>query len=330
MTGMVSKLKIFVCEFITGGGLYNAPLPPSLAKEGDAMLGALLGDLLQLPDVAITTTRDPRLPALDFPVRIEPAQENIWEHWSQCIAEADAVWPIAPESEGVLERISTMAAGRMMLGCAPEAVRLAASKQATARRLEQAGITAVPTLLLSEFEPGPGSFVAKPDDGIGCEGCRVFDTADALLNWMQGKSRTHVIQPWLAGEAASLSMICRNGRAQLLSCNRQLIEVADGEIHYHGSLLNDFARYWPEFDQLAGRVAKAIPGLAGYVGVDVMVEQGGLTVLEINPRLTTSYAGMHRATGVNPAGLVLDLLYNDRMIESIRIQRNPVRVSLDD
>jgi predicted ATP-grasp superfamily ATP-dependent carboligase len=327
---MASKLKVFVCEFITGGGLYNAPLPPSLAREGDAMLGALLADLLQLPDVEITTTRDPRLPVLNLPVTVEIAQENIWQQWSQCIAEADAVWPIAPESGGMLERISSMAAGRRLLGCALDAVHLATSKRATVRCLEKAGIAVVPTWLVSEFKPYSGRFVAKPDDGVGCEGSRVFDSVEALLYWMDGKDTTHVIQPWLAGAPASLSMICRNGRAQLLSCNRQLIEVIDGEIHYRGSLLNDFAQYWPEFEHLAVQVAAAIPELAGYVGVDVMVDHGRLTVLEINPRLTTSYAGLHQATGLNPAGLVLDLLYNDRMIEPNKIQRNIIQVSVDD
>jgi predicted ATP-grasp superfamily ATP-dependent carboligase len=294
------------------------------------MLGALLADLLQVSDVEITTTRDPRLPKLGLPVRVEIAQENILEHWSGCIAEADAVWPIAPESDGMLERISAMAADRKLLGCGPIAVRLAASKRATARCLEKAGIAVVPTWLTSEFKPETGHFVVKPDDGVGCEGSRVFDSADALLHWMPGKDTTHVIQPWLAGEPASLSMICRNGRAQLLSCNRQLIEIRNGEIHYRGSLLNGFAQHWPEFEQLAAQVAAAIPELAGYVGVDVMVDQGRLTVLEINPRLTTSYVGLHQATGLNPAGLVLDLLYNDRMIESNKIQRNLIQVNVDD
>jgi predicted ATP-grasp superfamily ATP-dependent carboligase len=30
-------------------------------------------------------------------------------------------------------------------------------------------------------------------------------------------------------------------------------------------------------------------------------------VIEVNPRLTTSYAGLYRAIGINPAQLVLDL-----------------------
>jgi len=327
---MAAKLKIFVCEFITGGGLYNAPLPPSLASEGDAMLGVLLSDLLQLPGVEVMTTRDPRLPPLALPLQVEAAGENVWELWGRCIAEADAVWPIAPESGGVLERLSAMAAPGMLLGCPPAAVHIAASKRATALHLENAGIAVVPTWLPSEFASCAGRFVAKPDDGVGCEDSRVFDSADAMQTWIAQRSATHVIQPWLAGEPASLSMICRNGRAQLLSCNRQLIDLADGTLHYRGSQLNGQAQHWPVFEALAQQVAGAWPELSGYVGVDVMVDDGRFTVLEVNPRLTTSYVGLHRAMGLNPAGLVLDLLYNDRMIESSKIQRNVIEVKLDD
>ena len=52
-----------------------------------------------------------------------------------------------------------------------------------------------------------------------------------------------MIQPWLEGEAASLSLLCREGQAQLLSCNRQLIEVVDNGIRYRGSLLNGMAAH---------------------------------------------------------------------------------------
>jgi predicted ATP-grasp superfamily ATP-dependent carboligase len=41
--------------------------------------------------------------------------------------------------------------------------------------------------------------------------------------------------------------------------------------------------------------------------VDFIETQAGPIVIEVNPRLTTSYAGLRRAIGVNPAHLVLDL-----------------------
>jgi len=53
-------------------------------------------------------------------------------------------------------------------------------------------------------------------------------------------------------------------------------------------------------------------------------------VLEINPRLTTSYVGMHRAIGFNPARLVLDMFYNDAFELPLTIARNVVVISLNE
>jgi len=83
------------------------------------------------------------------------------------------------------------------------------------------------------------------------------------------------------------------------------------------------------YQQIASAVAAAIPGLWGYVGVDLIEGPDGPVVLEINPRLTTSYAGLRDAVGVNPAGLVLDLL--KRQIPDIQrpLQVTPQRIDLD-
>ena len=178
-----------------------------------------------------------------------------------------------------------------------------------------------------------GKYVAKPDDGVGCEDTRCFDDFAQMQTWLQqGRQTSHVIQPWLAGEAASISMLCRNGQAWLLSCNQQLVELHDNQFVYRGSVINGMlqdgmSQHWDAFADIANRIAAALPGLFGYVGVDVMVKYNDITVLEINPRLTTSYAGLTQATGLNVAGLVLDLFYN-RPMNITQLQRHVVHLQL--
>ncbi len=53
---------------------------------------------------------------------------------------------------------------------------------------------------------------------------------------------------------------------------------------YTGSVSNGMAEYWEDFEVIARKIAAAIPGLAGYVGVDLIVEGEQIYVLEINPR----------------------------------------------
>lgn len=325
---MTEKLELFVLEFITGGGLYNAELPPSLAREGQLMLDALLGDLNEIPNIRITTTRDARLPDLALPVAATRVEGDPWPIWQQHIQAADMVWLLAPESGGVLEKLSRMTPPHKNLGCAPEAVHIATSKSATAACLAEHGVAAVPAYDRAEALALP--LLCKPDDGAGCEDTRRFGNKAEAADWL-AKHPGHIVQPFIDGEPASISMLCREGVAWLLACNRQLVESdAQGMLHYRGSVLNAMAQHWETFAAVASQVAKALPGLAGYVGVDVMVHQGRVNVLEINPRLTTSYAGLRQATGLNPARLVLDLLYNgmavERSINPHQLQRNIVEI----
>ena len=57
---------------------------------------------------------------------------------------------------------------------------------------------------------------------------------------------------------------------------------------------------------LARRIAAAIPGLRGFVGVDfVLGIDGRATVLEVNPRLTSAYVGLSARLGRNLAAEIL-------------------------
>ena len=48
----------------------------------------------------------------------------------------------------------------------------------------------------------------------------------------------------------------------------------------------------------------ACPGLDGFIGIDVILTEEGPVVVEINPRVTTAYAGLRQALGLNPATLL--------------------------
>ena len=49
------------------------------------------------------------------------------------------------------------------------------------------------------------------------------------------------------------------------------------------------------------RAVGLVPGLRGYIGVDLILDEHapGVSVVEINPRLTTSYVGLRAALGQN-------------------------------
>jgi len=305
-------VRVFVYEHITGGGMAGLPLPFGLLREGELMLRTLLNDLGGCPGIELLTSRDERLPAITgIESLVVRSQDELGALFARGAAAADAVWPTAPETGGALERLATEVErrGRILLGCRPAAVHIAASKRRTAEVLASAGIPVVPTVAADAMaQSRPGRWVTKPDDGAGSEDTLVAADWPTALERLRAEPGRLVVQPWLDGEPLSLSMLCAEGQALLLSCNRQRLRISDGSVALAGLEVNVQVERADALATLAGRIAKAIPGLWGYVGVDFVMTDHGPVVLEINPRLTTSYCALGRALGVSVAAMVLDLL----------------------
>jgi predicted ATP-grasp superfamily ATP-dependent carboligase len=316
-------MRIFVVEYITGGGLLGRPMTAELLNEAETMLGALLADLSLVPDISMLVSRDSRLPPLDYDCETFTPRpgDDLWEVWGHCIDRCDAVWAIMPETNALLERISrlTLARTRRLIGSHPSAVSIAASKLHTAGTLQRAGIDVVPTYAMGTCIPVNSSrWILKPDDGVGGEGAHIFESHEAMLHALRYRDRYsgYVAQPVLEGKAASLSLLCRDRSATLLTANCQQVREAGGRYELEGVLVNGLADAHLRYAGLARAIARAIPGLWGYAGVDMVLTANGPVVLEVNPRLTVSYAGLRSALGVNPAKLILRMLQNDASLPS--------------
>ncbi|MDD4881244.1 MAG: ATP-grasp domain-containing protein [Gallionellaceae bacterium] len=304
-------MRIFVFEYVTGGGYADQPLS-GLLGDGEAMWQALVDDLIALDEVEVISMRDSRLVMPQRP-RLEVVATNAERFaadFRQCLAAADAVWPIAPECDGILERLSRdiLAAGKRLLGCHPDAVRVAASKHATLQHLAASGVRVARTYSSPFLMSADRPLVAKPDDGAGCQDTFHFECLHAAEAWVLANGgKNFAFQYYLAGESISLSILCCDGQAQLLSVNRQQVSLEDGRFRFRGVTVNAMADPDGRYQALARCIAEALPDLWGYVGIDLVAAADGPRVLEINPRLTLSYAGLHAAMASNPAQRVLAL-----------------------
>lgn len=282
------------------------------------MRDAVLHDLSQIQHLQVTVTNDERIVAPPNVTCISiKLDEDVWEVWRACMQAADVLWFIAPETDGVLEKLTRMAEslGKPLLGCSSDAISVAANKWKTYQLLNAFDIPTPKTFTYTNFPSGQsGPWVAKQIDGVACENSRYFESEEALIRWVQDKKDSHIIQEYQLGSAASFSMLCHSGKAVVVSCNQQKMDLQDGQFKYNGSLVNGMVEHLDAFQELADKVVTALPGLAAYVGVDLIVAREGdalrYVVLEINPRLTTSYVGLHQACGFNPAQVLLDMFYN--------------------
>lgn len=302
-------MRVFVYEFATGGGFAGQTLHSNLVREGDLMLQALVSDLVACPGIDVLVSRDARLPPLRQSV------DTYWvdayhppsDVWDSCLDATDAVWPIAPETGGILERVcrSVSSANRILLNTGAAAVAIAASKYATVTQLRARGIPTIATWKMDKLPNLTGeAWVLKPDRGEGCGNTRLVRSLDNLPygdpDW--------VLQPYVPGQAASLSLLAYGGLVRVLGRNRQRVVLIDDRFSLLGCVVNGLDADHEKLDTLARAVVAALPGLRGYVGVDFIVTAQGPLVLEVNPRLTLSYVGLSRSLSCNVAALVLNQL----------------------
>ena len=313
-------MRIFIHEYVSGGGLSGKPLPKGMAREGLLMLRAILEDFQASKDHEIRSTVDSRLHTSvpsNLPVTIIN-RHRYDEIFAASLAWAEAVFLIAPETDGVLERLSAQVdgAGKHLLGSNCEAVAVTADKAMTDSRFRAWGFPTPRTHVIRldadairQVKTFGYPAVVKPVDGAGCEGTSLIHTRAGIPRALRRLRRvtrrqTFIIQEYVAGTHASLSCLSDGARVLPLTLNTQYIRAGSSFSYRGGSVHIDHPSGSLAF-QMAQNLLRAFPGLKGYFGVDLVLTRFGPVFIEVNPRLTTSYIGLRRAFSVNLAEAIL-------------------------
>jgi hypothetical protein len=260
------------------------------------------------------------------------------------ISSVDAVWLVAPETDRCLERLTARAErkGIALLGSGSAAIHRASDKAALPRLLTRHGVPHPNTrvldpsrkdwtvdLKMAARELGY-PIVVKPARGAGCEGvslardAREMRHAVSVARQIDGKGRL-VLQRYVRGVAASVSLLADGRRAMALTTNGQSMRSIAGTSmrSIAGTSLRSLAASSSRpfayrggttpldhpLARLAGeeavRACEALPGLRGYVGVDFVLTKSEAVVIEVNPRLTTAYLGVRSALEKNVAAMAI-------------------------
>lgn len=312
-------VNIFICEHACSTEAVAVHAATPSLFRGDILLQALLVDLSRVSDLRVTVLRDPAGRLSDIPpsttvvpLDTHASAATIVRTVEACIANAEAVWPLTSESNGLLEAISkkVLKHDKILLGSSPDAIHLGGSKYRTSQALRTAGIAVVPSWRVQAQLPTDlDALVVKPDDGAGCSDTHIFSHLQAAREWIASQvTGDYILQPYVSGRPCTLSLLCGNDQVFLLGCNDQRVAVSDNQFHYLGSTVNSIDDADGTLQRLAQRVVNAIPGLWGYVGIDLIMTDNGPVVLGVNPRMTMSHAGLHASLGQNPATMLFDML----------------------
>ena len=302
-------------------------MPVSIAAEALGMLWAVLQDFRQWGAVrtitALDTRFEQRIPGLCRETL--PANEVIRaragdheEVYLSLLKRCDAVLVIAPETDGILSRLAEQAEteGIPLLGCSAAAVATAGNKAVCSRLFDLANLPA-PKARTATFSTAVHvaaqigcPLVIKPIDGVGCEGvCRLNSLSDlpeilALIRQSTAQEQM-LLQSLVNGTHASVSLLVAEDGCLPLSLNLQMIE-AGAPFQYLGSRVPFQHPLSDKAIALASSAVGLIPGLKGYVGVDLVLAEDHVELIEINPRVTTSYIGLRQVATMNLAQAIWD------------------------
>lgn len=306
-------MRILIHEFVTGGGWHSVEREApsgSLLAEGAAMLAALATDFAETVGCEVAVLRDVRLSApslhgVTLHKVASAAAER--EQLKRLSSQADWTVLIAPEFDGhLLERVQLVEqAGGRLLSPNSSVVALAADKHATAQHLAAAGVPVPRGRALAAGQILPTDFsypaVLKPRDGAGSLGVRLLPSAERGLAAVPSR-----LEAFCPGKAASVACLCGpRGIVPLMPCEQLLA----ADFTYQGGSLPIDPPLAERARALAVYAVSTLSEPRGYVGVDLVLgadPTGGQDfVIEINPRLTTSYVGLRRLSCVNLAGQMI-------------------------
>jgi predicted ATP-grasp superfamily ATP-dependent carboligase len=313
-------MRIFVYELVTGGGWpFSEPPTASLLAEATAMVRALSEDFARIEGVEAFVLSDSRWPLRPIAgVHSARSETNAPDnHLSEVIQVAQrctATVVIAPEFDDVASRYVNALERRGIRLLSPSGDFVAtASDKLTANRLLEARVQVPRTMQLCVGKPlePPFPLVAKPRYGCGSIGVQLLRSPNDSVDraGLRSDPDQWLLQEFVPGIQASIAAFCGpQGAFPLAVCTQRLSD--DGRFAYLGGEGPLPQQLGERAQHLARRALAVLPAGVGYVGFDIILgeaDDGSQDYLiEVNPRLTTSYLGLRALSETNLAQAMFD------------------------
>ncbi len=336
--------RVLVAEFLLANAAASRSASASMLTEAAAMLNAVATDLTraQNTDVTILLSHKTNLHTESLPntkiIRGELSPETLQDILRGCDNQSpyDTVLLIAPECNGVLVSLlkaiqeqPAMQIGNLNLPW--QLAEIFADKLATDSWLRQHGIATIPTKTIDHAtaeslrcqvvsisdSANHRYAILKPRDGAGAEGVQIVSIREQSFHVLPRQNSDNdqwILQPLVPGVACSVGFIGGGSHnpATILPPARQNIVTSGDRLSYHGGQIPCSPEIVARIKPVAQTIATALGPFDGYVGVDLLVDlsvttepEASVIVVEVNPRLCTSYVGYRMLTMDNLATWML-------------------------
>lgn len=333
-------MNILVYEHVAGGGFSGGDIPPSILSEGYAMLRALTSDF-KAAKHDVTVFLDSRIKAFTPPIEADEvisisSSEGLKEALDEASRIVDGVYIIAPESDCTLQNLveTVEHSGGTSLNCRGDAIEGASNKMMVYRTLKGKGIPTPETVMVDVHEDIKQikrsvsdlgfPLVFKPLDGVGCCGLSVVKKEPQIMVAVrkitkESSNEYFIAQRLIEGTAASVSLISTDNKALPITLNEQRVTLSppDADSSYNGGTVPFHHPSEKEALKIAQTTVESLTDIRGYIGVDMVLTNEGPTVIEVNPRLTTSYIGLRRVVSFNPAQAIVDAVLEHKLPKDV-------------
>jgi len=304
-------LKILILEYASALGIDD----PSICAEGRAMLEGLTNDFkFKNADYLVSGNSNFQCKYCN-PIKIK---EDLMDWLDKNIAVYDACLLIAPEEDFILYKITELIEkkGIKVIGSSFEAVLVCSDKFRMYEALkDELNIIKTEKVFFDEIDNYNPYFdskkVIKPADGVSCSGVAIVNSLDELkkaAGSMQTNLPYFVVQEFVKGISASVSLLSNGEEAVPLSLNLQKIQYVDNNLNYDGGEVPFEHDMENDAKKVAKKAVESINGLKGYVGVDVIIGDT-VHVVEINSRVTTPYVALRNILDFNLGEAIFDSVY---------------------
>ncbi|CDG64796.1 MAG: tyramine---L-glutamate ligase [Methanobacterium sp.] len=320
-------MNLLIFEYASAMGIKD----PSLTAEGKAMLHGLTCDLECIPASYLISKQIDTIEGSQCqPIVIG---ESVEDWLSANVSDFDYCLPIAPEEDFILCGLTRLIEknGVQIIGSNSDAVRICSDKYLTYKLLKDK-VPTIPTHRIpwDEVELHASNVshnkVVKPADGVSCSAVQVVDSEESFKNAATRVKEVSslpyfLLQDYVEGTSASVSLISNGKEAVPLSLNQQNINHQNGIICYNGGKVPLSHPLENEAVDIAKTAVESIKGLKGYVGVDIILGEDEVHLVEVNSRITTPYVALRNMLNFNLGEAIVNAVVHGELPTKFILER---------
>jgi len=295
--------NVLIYEYITGGGIINEDLTHDLLYEAKLILESLINDFSKLKTINFKYLLDYRLKDKYGSSNSIIVKDSGYNFLSDIYKNFNYVLPILPESHNILYHYSRFLEKNKIkkILSSSETIKVMSDKKLFSNFCKKSEIKH--PLLISDISKIKKNklYVIKDRFGAGCSYIQIISGKDIE----RFDSKKYIIQEYIKGQSFSASIFCSKGNFTILSLNEhQVKKKRNNYIKINKIIVNKNISDNPKIYGLINKLKKSISTLSGYIGIDFIITNDDIYIIELNPRITTSFTKLNSTLGINLAELI--------------------------